>query len=148
MGLIDLVGYAIIITLIFVTVYLESKHFVCDSLSCSMYQWSREGVVNDKEFYNRLIDGQTNQSVWMRSYYLAAIITLVVYWWFCGCLPPVIYFLALLIMIFFVIYFGMTFYQHHFLSPINRDLRGYINASCSQDDRRKIQEPSTVSLAE
>lgn len=137
MEILDLIVYGILVLAFFFVLYLESKHFICDSLSCSMYQWSLQGISTDKDLYKNLLDGQTRQSVWMRSYMISLIIISIVYWWFAKELPRAIEFLSLLAIIFFVVYFGLVFYQHHFLAPINRDIKGYMDASCEDLDGRQ-----------
>lgn len=139
MGLADLVFYCVIIVMIVVALYLESKHFVCDSLTCDMYVWNSIKANNKREFYTNIIDGQTSQSVWMRCFFIATFITFAVYWWFRGHLPPVLEFMSLGLIIFTILYFSLVFYQYHFLSPINKDLKSYIYSSCTKEDQRLNQ---------
>lgn len=82
------------------------------------------------------IDLVTRQSLWMRAFYVSAIITFFIYFWFINRLPAWPYFLGVMLFIFFMYYFSNIFYQHHYLEPVHRDLKGYIDASCSVNDQR------------
>lgn len=143
MNVVDLVVYIILLVFLVWAIWMQAKHYVCDSLQCEFMRWSEDRSTNDRDKYLNVIELQTRVSVWMRSYIAAFIITALVYWWFTGSLPPVIYFLALLVIILFIIYFMQCFFQHHHLGPINADLRDYIYAACSKDDPRKAAATHT-----
>jgi len=131
MSWVDLIGYAIIILLVVITLYIERKHFVCDGLNCDVARWAEERSASEKDTYVEYVRLQTRPSVWMRSFLLAVIITAFVYWWFCGRLPSIINFIVLFAVIFIVIYFGSVFYQHHFNEPLNRRVIKYMETNCS-----------------
>ncbi len=135
-GLADLIGYIILIIILIVALLTETRHYVCDSYGCDVLIWSKERSNNDREKYVNLIDYMTRPSAWMKAYIAALIITAVACWWFLGTLPHILGFLAPFLFVFFVIYFLLTFYQHHYLAPLGADLKGYLQAACSQWDPR------------
>jgi len=136
MNLADLIIYIILIIFLFLAILIEAKHYVCDAGHCDVITWAKERRNNDREKYINLIDYTTRYSVWMKAYIAAFLITLVAFWFFTGGLPPVIHFLCFFLFVFFILYFIFTFYQHHFLAPVNADLKSYIHAACEKDDPR------------
>lgn len=147
MTLFDLVMYILVIILVVLAISMEAKHYVCDTGPCAILEWAKYRANNDKEKYINLIEYTTQQSVWMRAFIASTVITAVTFWWFTGTLPPFFYFLGYLIFIFVIMYFIFTFYQHHFLAPVNKDVKDYIKHNCTDDDVR-LPDPSSDSTSE
>lgn len=136
MGLVDVVLYIVLIIFFILAIMIEAKHYVCDSGTCAVIDWAKDRSNNDREKYTNIIDYTTRYSVWMKAFIASFLITLVAFLFFKGELPNIMHFLCFFLFVFFILYFIFTFYQHHFLAPINNDLKSYINAACSKDDPR------------
>jgi len=145
---VDLVIYIVLILFFVCAIIIEANHYVCDAHSCAFISWADDRSTNARDKYINMIELQTRQSVWMRSYIMAFLLTVVVYYWFTGSLPPAIYFLAMFFILFFIIYFVFTFYQHHFMGPINADIKDYMSKACSKDDPRdpgpEVEKPESL----
>lgn len=137
MALIDAVGYTILIIVIFIVIYKEYQHYVCDNLRCDSVKWASDRTDTDKEYQIYNINNQNYQSIWMRAFYISAFLTFFSYWWFWNAIPPFISFMVVMTFFFVVYYFSFTYYQHHYLRPVNADLIGYIKSSCTDEDGRK-----------
>lgn len=133
MELIDILAIITFVILLVFAIAMLINFYVCDSQKCKAFDQARkQAIPGTKEYNIILLEEMYNDGIWPIPYIGAAILTPLSLW-FLGLPINVRNFAILFFVSFVVIYFMFTFFGHHYVRPITKDVVKYIENVCIND---------------